>query len=83
MTASGTSPTGRRGRQPLPPEDRGDTISCYLPRWAIDQLAHRADGARLSRNKLVRHIVMDYLARPEQGRTLDETDAPTGQGEAR
>jgi len=71
----------RRGRQPLPTEDRGETISCYLPRWAILQLGERADGVQLSRNKLVRQIVIDYLADGQRGRTANGAETPRAQGE--
>ena len=71
---------GRRGRQPLPPADRGETLSCYLPRWAVERLGELADGAHLSRNMLVRRILMDYVSTagvprmPGQGVGLNGTE---------
>lgn len=56
----------RRGRQPLPETTRGETLSCYIPRWAVDRLQELAEGEDLSRNMLVRRILLDYLA-PEGG----------------
>ena len=55
----------QRGRQPMPEEKRGETLSCYIPRWAVDQLQQLADGAQLSRNMLVRRILLDYLSTAE------------------
>ena len=52
---------GQRGRQPLPEDKRGETLSCYIPRWAVDRLQRQAEGEQLSRNMLVRRILLDYL----------------------
>jgi len=69
----------RRGRQPLPMEDRGETISCYLPR-AISQLGEHADGVHLSRNKLLRQIVLQYLEDPRRGGSADGAGTPQARG---
>ena len=53
---------GHRGRPPLPQRARGTTLSCYIPRWAIEQLQAHADREQLPRNMLVRRILLDYLA---------------------
>jgi len=71
----------RRGRHPLPTEDRGETISCYLPRWAILQLGECAEGVHLSRNKLVRQILIEYLADAKRSRLADGAGTPLARGE--
>jgi hypothetical protein len=75
-----TGRTGRRGRHPLPPEDRGETISCYLPRWAVARLVERADGVHLSRNMLVRHVLMEYLERSEGQHHAEGPSRPASEG---
>ena len=45
----------------MPETTRGETLSCYIPRWAIDRLQQQAEGEQLSRNMLVRRILLDYL----------------------
>lgn len=69
---------GRRGRQPLPPADRGETLSCYLPRWAVQRLGELADDAQLSRNMLVRQILMDYVGAPGDIRAHERAAALHG-----
>ena len=66
---------GQRGRQPLPEEKRGETLSCYIPRWAVDRLQQLADGEQLSRNMLVRRVLLDYLSAAE---AASEGDRPVG-----
>ncbi len=69
----GEARQARRGRQPLPATTRGETLSCYIPRWAVDRLQELADGEQLSRNMLVRRILIDYLvATGEAGTTERE-----------
>ncbi len=75
-----TGRPGRRGRQPLPPEDRGETISCYLPRWAVARLMERADGVQLSRNMLVRHVLLEYLERGEGQQRTEGSNRPASEG---
>ncbi len=52
----------RLGRQPLPSQKRGQTLSCYIPRWAVERLEELAAAERLTRNKLVGRILVDYVA---------------------
>lgn len=81
MAAGHAGPVARRGRQPLPMDERGETISCYLPRWAILQLGECAEGVHLSRNKLVRQILIEYLADAKCGRLVDGARPPLARGE--
>jgi len=81
MEAEQARREARRGRQPLPTDDRGETISCYLPRWAILQLGERAEGVHLSRNKLVRQILIAHLADAKRGRPIDGAGTPLARGE--
>ena len=75
-----TGRAGRRGRQPLPPEDRGETISCYLPHWAVARLMEHADGVQLSRNMLVRHVLLEYLERAEGQHHAEGPSRPANEG---
>lgn len=71
----GAAPAARRGRHPLPDETRGETLSCYIPRWAVERLQSLADGEQLSRNMLVRRILLDYLVAAGES---SEDGRPTG-----
>ena len=75
-----TGRAGRRGRQPLPPADRGETISCYLPHWAVARLMEHADGVQLSRNMLVRHVLLEYLERAEGQHHADGPSRAANEG---
>lgn len=52
----------RLGRPPAPVGQRGTTLNCYIPQWAVDRLTELAHGQRLTRNKLVGRILIDYIA---------------------
>lgn len=52
----------RLGRPPVPEEQRGTTLNCYIPQRVVERLTELARGQRLTRNKLVGRILSDYVA---------------------
>ncbi len=50
------------GRPPLPEDYRKGGLTCYLPVRVIERLGELAERQGTSRNKLVTHVLSDFVA---------------------